>query len=106
MRKKSNASKQGSHCFHYENYAQIIGKQFHLLFVHDNNQSNSVQSGQVVAMGGSEKAQDFFLCKYTHRCMQITIDRGNSNQFGLKRNVFDFPLMLYSLNILICIEEC
>jgi hypothetical protein len=51
-RKKSNASEQGSHCFHYGNYAQIPNK-FHLLFVHDDNKSNSDQIGQVVAMGGS-----------------------------------------------------
>jgi hypothetical protein len=44
-----------------EIYAQIIRKQFHLLFVRDDNKSNSGQIGQVVAMGGSEKTQYFFL---------------------------------------------
>jgi hypothetical protein len=29
--------------------------------VHDDNKSNSDQIGQVVAMGGSGKTQDFFL---------------------------------------------
>ncbi len=53
---------QCNHCFHYGNYAQIISKQFHLLFVHDDNKSNRGQIGQVVAMGGSGKTQDFFLC--------------------------------------------
>ncbi len=62
--KKSHANEQGSHCFHYRNYAQITKKQFHLLFVHDDNKLNSGQIGQVVAMGGSEKTQDFFLCYY------------------------------------------
>ncbi len=52
---------KGNHCFHYGNYAQITSKQFHLLFVHDDNKSNSVQIGQVVPMGGSVKTQDFFL---------------------------------------------
>jgi hypothetical protein len=61
LRKKSSASEQGSHCFHYGNYAQKTSKQFHLLFVHDDNKSNSGQIGQVVAMGGSGKPQDFFL---------------------------------------------
>jgi len=36
-----NASEQGSHCFHYGNYAQINNKQFRFLFVHDDNKSNS-----------------------------------------------------------------
>jgi hypothetical protein len=49
--------------FHHGNYAQITSKQFHLLFVHDGNKLNSGQIGQVVAMGGSGKTQDFFLCK-------------------------------------------
>jgi hypothetical protein len=57
----SNASEQGSHCFHYGNCAQITSKQFHLPFVHDDNKSNNGQIGQVVTMGGSEKPQDFFL---------------------------------------------
>jgi hypothetical protein len=48
--------------FIMEIYAQIIRKQFHLLFVHDDNKSNSGKIGQVVAMGGNEKTQDFFLC--------------------------------------------
>ncbi len=61
-RKKSNASEQNNHYFHYGNYAQITNKQFHLLFVHNDNKSNNGQIGQVVAMGGSEKTQDFFLC--------------------------------------------
>jgi hypothetical protein len=43
------------------NYAQITNKNFHLLFVHDDNKSNSGQIGQVVAMSGSGKTQDFFL---------------------------------------------
>jgi hypothetical protein len=43
------------------NYAQIFRKTFYLLFVHDDNKSNSGQIGQVVAMGGIEKTQDFFL---------------------------------------------
>jgi hypothetical protein len=43
------------------NYAHITNKKFHLLFVHDDNKSNSGQIGQVVAMGGSGKTQDFFL---------------------------------------------
>jgi hypothetical protein len=30
--------------------------------VHDNNNFNNGQIGQVVAMGGSGKTQDFFLC--------------------------------------------
>ncbi len=55
------ASEQGSHCFHYGNYAQITNKKFHLLFAHDDNKSNSGKIGQVVAMGGSGKTQDFFL---------------------------------------------
>ncbi len=38
-----------------ENYAQITSKQFHLLFVHDDNKSNNGQIGQVVATGGSGK---------------------------------------------------
>ncbi len=29
--------------------------------MHDDNKSNSGQIGQVVAMGGSKKTQDFFL---------------------------------------------
>jgi hypothetical protein len=61
MEEKSNISDRGGHCFHYENYAQIISKTFHLLFVHDDNKSNSGQIGQVVVMGGSGKIQDFFL---------------------------------------------
>jgi hypothetical protein len=40
---------------------EIISKQFHLLFMHDDNKSNSGQIGQVVAMGGSGKTQKFFL---------------------------------------------
>jgi hypothetical protein len=32
-----------------------------LLFVHDDNKSNNGQIGQVVAMGGNGKTQDFFL---------------------------------------------
>jgi hypothetical protein len=60
-RKTFNVSKQGNHCFHCENYAQITSKQFHLIFVHDDNKSNSGQIEQVVAMGGSGKTQDFFL---------------------------------------------
>ncbi len=55
---------KGNHCFHYGNYAQITSKQFHLLFVHDDNKSNSVQIGQVVPMGGSVKTQDFFLWSF------------------------------------------
>ncbi len=43
-------------------YAQRIRKKIHLLFVHDDKKSNNGQIGQVVAMGGSEKTQDFFLC--------------------------------------------
>jgi hypothetical protein len=62
-RGKFNASEQGDHCFQYGNYAQIPNKQFHLLFVQDDNKSNSDQIGQVVAMGGSGKTQDFFLCE-------------------------------------------
>jgi hypothetical protein len=61
LRKKSNASEQGSTCFHYGNYAQITIKQFHLLFEHDDNRSNNVQIGQVIATGGSGKTQDLFL---------------------------------------------
>jgi hypothetical protein len=38
-----------------KNYAQITNKQFHLLFVHDDNKSNNGQIGQVVTMGGSGK---------------------------------------------------
>ncbi len=38
-------------------------KQFQLLFVHDDNKSNNGQIGQVVAMGGSGKTQDFFSCE-------------------------------------------
>ncbi len=34
-----------------------------MLFVHDDNKSNSGQIGQIVAMGGSGKTQDFFLCE-------------------------------------------
>jgi hypothetical protein len=60
--KNSNTSEQGGHCFHYGNYAQVTSKEFHLLFVHNNNMSNSGQIGQVVTMGGSGKTQDFFLC--------------------------------------------
>jgi len=30
--------------------------------VHDGNKSNNGKIGEVVAMGGSEKTQDFFLC--------------------------------------------
>jgi hypothetical protein len=59
--KKSNTSDQGGHYFHYGNYAQIISKKFHLLFVHDDNKSNRGKIGQVVAMGGSGRTQDFFL---------------------------------------------
>jgi hypothetical protein len=33
-----------------------------MLFVHDDNKSNSGQIEQVVAMGGGEKTQGFFLC--------------------------------------------
>jgi len=61
-KEKSNATKQSNHCFHYGNYAQITSKQFHLLFLHNDNKSNSGQIGQVVAMGGSGKTKDFFLC--------------------------------------------
>jgi hypothetical protein len=60
-KKKSMASEQGSHCFHYGIFAQIHSKQFHFLFVHDDNKSNSGKIGQVVTMGGSGKTQDFFL---------------------------------------------
>jgi len=38
-----------------------ISKQFHLLFVHNDTKSNNGQIGQVVAMGGSGKTQNFFL---------------------------------------------
>jgi hypothetical protein len=38
-----------------ENYAKITSKQFHLLFVHDDNKSNNDKIGQVVIMGGSGK---------------------------------------------------
>jgi hypothetical protein len=58
---KSNANEQSSHYFHYGNYAQITSKQFDLLFVHNDNKSNNGQIGQVVAMGGNGKTQDFFL---------------------------------------------
>jgi hypothetical protein len=37
--------------------------------VHDDNKSNSGQIGQVVAMGGSEKTQDFFLYFHTTRAI-------------------------------------
>jgi hypothetical protein len=57
-KKHSNVSEQLNHYFHHGNYAQITSKQSHLLYVHN----NIGQIGQVVAMGGSEKAQDFFLC--------------------------------------------
>jgi len=57
---KSDASEQGH--FHYENYAQITSKNFHLLFVHYNNKLNNSQIQQIIAMGGSGKTQDFFLC--------------------------------------------
>ncbi len=33
-----------------------------MLFLHNDNKSNSGQIGQVVAMGGSGKTKDFFLC--------------------------------------------
>ncbi len=62
MEEKSSAIKQGSHCFHYENYAQITSKQFHLLFMHYDNKSNSGQIRQVITMGGSGNAQYFFVC--------------------------------------------
>ncbi len=45
MKEKIHASEQGSHCFQYENYAQITSKQFHLLFVCDDNKSNNGQIG-------------------------------------------------------------
>jgi hypothetical protein len=48
--------------FTMEIYAQISRKQFHLLFVHDDNKLNSGKIGQVVAMGHNEKTQHFFLC--------------------------------------------
>jgi hypothetical protein len=55
MEEKSSASEQSNHYFHYANYAQITSKQFHFLFVHNDNKSNNCQIGQVVAMGGSER---------------------------------------------------
>jgi hypothetical protein len=61
-REKFNAIEQSNHCFHYGNYAQITTKQFHLLFVHNDNKSNSGQIEQVFVMGGSGKTQDLFLC--------------------------------------------
>jgi len=61
-RKKSSVTKQGSHCFHYENYAQKTQKQFHLLFMHNDNKSNSGQIRQVITVGGSGNTQYFFLC--------------------------------------------
>ncbi len=64
MEEKFKYYEQGSHCFHYGNYAQITSKQFQLLFVHDDNKLNNGQIGQVVAMGGSGKTQDFFLCSF------------------------------------------
>jgi hypothetical protein len=72
--------KESSHYFHYGNYAQITRKPFHLLFVHDDNKLNSGQIGQVVAMGGSEKTQDFFLCYYTMLIIinyLLTLSMGN-----------------------------
>jgi hypothetical protein len=60
--KNYSVSEKNSHCFHYENYAQITSKQFHLLFVHDDNKSNNGQIGQIVVIDDSEKTQDFFLC--------------------------------------------
>ncbi len=61
MEEKNNANEQGNHYFHQGNYAQIISKHFHLLFVHDDNKSNGGQIEQIVAMGGSGKTQYFFL---------------------------------------------
>jgi hypothetical protein len=61
-KKKSNVNEQGNHSFQYVNYAQITSKQFHLLFVHNDNRSNKGQIGQVIAMQGSGKNQDFYLC--------------------------------------------
>jgi hypothetical protein len=60
MEEKSSASEQGSHYFHYGNYAQITIKNFHFLLVHNDNKSNSGQIGKVITMGGSGKTQDFF----------------------------------------------
>jgi hypothetical protein len=66
---KYSASEHGSNCFHYGNCAQITSKQFHLLFVHDDNKSNNDQIEQVVAMGGSGKTQDFFLWFHATRAI-------------------------------------
>jgi hypothetical protein len=41
--------------------------------VHNDNKSNSGQIGQVLAMGGSEKPQDFFLCNEFHTHLQKTL---------------------------------
>jgi hypothetical protein len=61
VEEKFSANEQGSHCFQYVNYAQITSKQFHLLFVHDDNKSNNGQIGQVIPMGSTRKNQDFYL---------------------------------------------
>jgi hypothetical protein len=59
-RKKSSVNEHGNHCFQL--WKLCTSKKFHLLFVHDGNKSNNGKIGQVVAMGGSGKTQDFFLC--------------------------------------------
>lgn len=41
--------------------------------MHNDNKSNSGQIGQLVAMGGSEKPQDFFLCNEFHTHLQKTL---------------------------------
>jgi hypothetical protein len=53
---------------------------FIMEIVHDDNKLNSGQIGQVVAMGGSEKTQDLFLCYYTMLIIinyNLTLSMGN-----------------------------
>jgi len=53
---------------------------FIMEIVHDDNKLNSGQIGQVIAMGGSEKTQDLFLCYYTMLIIinyLLTLSMGN-----------------------------
>jgi hypothetical protein len=60
MEEKIQCYLTNNHCFQYGNYAQIHRKKNHLLFVHNDNKSNSGKIGQVV-MGGSEQNPRFLL---------------------------------------------
>jgi len=77
------------------NYAQITNRQFHLLFVHNDNKSNSGQIGQVIAMGGSGKTKDFFLW---HKSSWVMSSTKSSPSLGFE----EFTLDTFVFNIFEC----